>query len=333
MVLVTMGFLAIIFYVARQTVIALETQEQDHLDGIKHSYHGSLRKIEDLRLEKKRLEEQAEQTFTLFEMTREITKNFNLEEAFQKFKQKLGENVYFEDCQFFESSTSDLENLKISSDYLLFSLHSKERKLGLLAIRWLWPQDKEKVLILTHQFALALRRITLYEQVEQLALTDSLTDVHTRRYFWERFEEELRRAQKRKMQLSFLMLDVDNFKKFNDQYGHMTGDRILNKIGSVIKESVREIDIAGRYGGEEFSVVLPDTGVDGAKFVAERIRTAVENTLIKAYDHVLKVSISIGIATFPKDAKEPQSLVEKADMALYRAKEIGRNCTYAFGSE
>ncbi len=330
MFLAALVFLALLFYVVRSTISALHQDQLDELDRIKESHNQSLRRLEDLRLEKKKLQKQAEDIFTLYEITKEITKNFNFEEAFDRFRQKLNASVYFEDCQFFEPLALESSQQTISADHQLFSLHSKERKLGLLAIKGLLPQDQEKVIILTHQFALALRRIKLYEQVENLALTDSLTQVHTRRYFMERFEEELKRAHKRKMQLSYLLIDVDHFKSFNDQYGHLTGDQILQQIGVRIKENIREIDIAGRYGGEEFCVVLPDTGSDGAQFVAERIRSATADRPIRAYDNDLTITISIGVATFPKDAKEPQELTEKADAALYRAKEAGRNKVVAY---
>ncbi|OGX31327.1 MAG: hypothetical protein A2787_02175 [Omnitrophica WOR_2 bacterium RIFCSPHIGHO2_01_FULL_48_9] len=141
----------------------------------------------------------------------------------------------------------------------------------------------------------------------------------------ERFEEELKRAHNRKTPLSLLMIDVDYFKRFNDQYGHMVGDQILHKIGMIIKENIRGIDIVGRYGGEEFVVVLPDTDRKGAGFVAERIRSATEATQIQAYDTVVSVTISIGLTVFPDDAESLSQLIEKADQSLYQAKSTGRN--------
>ena len=186
-------------------------------------------------------------------------------------------------------------------------------------------------MILGHQFALALRRVKLYEEIEELAVTDSLTGVHTRRYFIERFEEELKRSITRKIDLSLLMIDVDYFKTFNDKYGHLTGDQILHGVGKVIKDHIREIDIVGRFGGEEFCVVLPVTDRYGANFAAERIRSAVETTAIKAYDTTVRVTVSIGIATFPADGKTSAEVIDKADWALYRAKKKGRNCICAFG--
>jgi diguanylate cyclase (GGDEF)-like protein len=147
----------------------------------------------------------------------------------------------------------------------------------------------------------------------------------------ERFEEERNRALIHKTQLSFLMIDVDFFKNFNDQHGHLTGDQILREIATIVKGHIREIDIIGRYGGEEFCVVLPDTDAAGAGYVAERIRAAVESATIKAYDTTTKATLSIGISVYPQDGKKINELIDKADWALYRAKKEGRNRVCTFG--
>ena len=127
------------------------------------------------------------------------------------------------------------------------------------------------------------------------------------------------------------MVDIDFFKTYNDKYGHLTGDQILREIAGIIKDNIREIDIIGRYGGEEFCVVLPDTDNGGAGYVAERIRSAVEEATIKAYDTTVKATVSLGIAVYPQDGKEMTELIDKADWALYRAKKQGRNQICAFG--
>jgi len=127
------------------------------------------------------------------------------------------------------------------------------------------------------------------------------------------------------------MIDADHFKMVNDQYGHLTGDSVLKEIAHIIQEGVREIDIVGRFGGEEFCVVLPDTDLEGSCRVAERIRKAADLRSIKAYDKVLHITLSIGIAVYPSDGKLLGELMDKADWALYRAKSRGRNCVIAFG--
>ena len=127
------------------------------------------------------------------------------------------------------------------------------------------------------------------------------------------------------------MIDADHFKAVNDQYGHLTGDQVLKEISNIIQENVREIDIVGRFGGEEFCVILPDTELGGSQVVAERIRKSAQKRVIKAYDSSLHVTLSIGLAVYPSDGKVLEELMDKADWALYRAKSQGRNCVVAFG--
>jgi diguanylate cyclase (GGDEF)-like protein len=141
----------------------------------------------------------------------------------------------------------------------------------------------------------------------------------------EKLEEEINRSKKFKLSFSFLMVDVDNFKKINDNYGHLVGDVILRGVSKSIKDSTRQIDFMGRYGGEELAVILTETDKEESLVIAERIRQAVESNKIAAYDESLNVTISIGISLFPADATEVLSLIDKADQALYQAKQSGRN--------
>jgi diguanylate cyclase (GGDEF)-like protein len=270
-------------------------------------------------------------------MTKEITGHSNEQEAFNIFRRKLKENVSIEDCQLAQdigespSQGGDFKGGLLPSEYTAFILKSKEKKLGVLLYKGLEPKDKEKFAILAHQFALALRRLKLYKDIETLAITDGLTGVYTRRYFLERFDEEIKRSSLRKSNLSFLMIDADHFKAVNDQHGHLTGDLVLKEISNIIQENVREIDIVGRFGGEEFCVILPDTDLEGSRVVAERIRKSAHKRTIKAYDSTLRVTLSIGLAVYPSDGKLLEELMDKADWALYRAKSQGRNCVVAFG--
>lgn len=281
--------------------------------------------------EKVKLQNEALEIFTLYEITKEITKSLNEKEAFEIFKKKLHEHVLFKECRFLDPFSDEVKDLRKLDDYFVFTLKSKKMRIGYLAVEGVSERDKEKVMILGHQFALALRRVHLYQEIEQIAITDSLTEVHTRRHTMERFAEELKRSKARKINMSFLMIDVDYFKKFNDRYGHLTGDQILREVGLLIIENIREIDIAGRYGGEEFCVILPDTDRQGAQYAAERIRAAAENAHIKAYDTKVRVTVSIGTSTYPLDGKKIDELIDKADWALYRSKKLGRNIVCSFG--
>jgi len=281
---------------------------------------------------KMELESEAIETFDLYEMTKEIVYSLSEEEAFKIFKSKLQEHISFQECRFISPTVEDIKKVKQDKEYFLFSLKGKKERMGYLIIKGVSPEDKDKVIILSQQFALALRRVKLYNQIGKIAITDSLTGVSTRRYLLERFEEELKRSISRTIKMSFVLLDVDYFKSYNDNYGHLTGDQILREIGSIIMENIREIDVVGRYGGEEFCVVLPETDREGAYYAAERIRVGVEKTLIKAYDTNFTVTISAGTSTFPEDSSDSAELIDKADGALYRAKKLGRNKVCSFPS-
>lgn len=324
-------FVGAVIYGLKKVSYSLEFAADEATSQVINRHEDLLEKRNQILQERSQLEHSAREIFILYEMTREITKKLNEEEAFEIFKEKLKENIVFEDCQFIDALSSEHEIHILSERHFVFPLQEKNRKLGYLVVKGLSAKDKDKLAILGHQFALALRRVKLYQEIEESAITDSLTGVHTRRYFLERFEEELKRSITRKINLSFLMIDVDHFKSFNDKYGHLVGDQILRTIGGIVKDNIREIDIVGRYGGEELTVVLPDTDQDGAQFAAERIRSAVAGENIKAYDANVKVTVSIGVSTFPSDGKLVAELIDKADWALYRAKKKGRNCICTFG--
>lgn len=160
--------------------------------------------------------------------------------------------------------------------------------------------------------------------LEKIAKTDGLTGVYNHKHIHEILENEFKRAKRYRKKLSVLMIDIDYFKNVNDNYGHQIGDRILVNISEIIKRTVRETDVVGRYGGEEFIAVCCETDVEGAYILAERIRTNIEK--LKFTENNLSVTVSIGLAELNEE-KEPKKLVEKADKLLYEAKKSGRNRT------
>ncbi len=169
------------------------------------------------------------------------------------------------------------------------------------------------------------------QQLYQLATTDSLTRLVNRRYFMERLSTEFSRAKRFNRRLGYLICDIDHFKHVNDTYGHSVGDRVLKQVSAILASTVRSIDTAGRYGGEEFVLLLPETAIEGVLFVAEKIRRTVEEFDFTPEDPnepngPAHITISLGAATYPEVMVEtPEELIELADQALYRAKEAGRN--------
>lgn len=170
-------------------------------------------------------------------------------------------------------------------------------------------------------------------RLEKEAITDGLTGLFNHRHFYNRLEFEINRAARANSPLSVLILDVDNFKQYNDKYGHPKGDEVLRRCSAAIRESVRGIDIAARYGGEEFAVILAETDKKGAIVAAENIRRAIEAQKFSdgEGDVPHNVTVSIGVSSYPADTKEMNDLVKKADDALYTAKREGKNRVCAHG--
>lgn len=186
----------------------------------------------------------------------------------------------------------------------------------------------EQILVLERlalQIAMPIENSRLYVGVEQRARVDELTGLFNRRHFEERFREEIERHARHNNILSFLMLDLDSFKTYNDMYGHPSGDQVLNKIGKIIKSSIRGTDQAFRYGGDEFVVILPETTVDDAYMVAERTRQRI-GAAMEAQG--IAVTCSGGLASYPADGMMYGELVTMADTALYYAKSTGGNRIY-----
>jgi len=165
------------------------------------------------------------------------------------------------------------------------------------------------------------------KELQQLAITDGLTGLFNYRYFRSQLDHELERARRHNLELSLIMIDIDFFKSYNDTNGHPAGDVVLKIIADAVRENIRKIDIPCRYGGEEFILILPDTGKTAAVVVAEKIRDLIEKMPFKNQEKQPngKLTISIGVATFPEDGATSNELVENVDANLYKAKQSGRN--------
>ena len=214
----------------------------------------------------------------------------------------------------------------------------KVKGLQMGALDYVTKPFDEAELIARVNIHLKLRE--LYQEVQEqnrllqeMANRDGLTGLYNHRYFHEQLSQDFLRARRYHETISCVLLDIDFFKKFNDTYGHQTGDVVLRALSEVIERSIRESDLAARYGGEEFALIMYHTDKAAATEAAERLRQMVEDHEVKDNGNVLHVTISVGVATFPHekihDAKE---LIEFADQALYKAKENGRNRVEAYES-
>lgn len=172
-------------------------------------------------------------------------------------------------------------------------------------------------------------RDILVDKLQYLSRIDDLTGLLNRRALIERLEDEVRRTQRYKTNLSIIICDLDYFKGINDTYGHNAGDWVLQIVSNLLKKSLRNTDIVGRYGGDEFLLILPETSTQGAEEIAERIRLTVEDFDLQIVDkEPIKTTLSLGIAEFNVDKEDINDLIKRADNALYRAKGKGRNMIY-----
>ena len=188
-------------------------------------------------------------------------------------------------------------------------------------------KDLEFMTSLSNQAAIAIDNAKLYE----LATKDGLTKLYIYRHFYTLLENEIRRCSRYKHKMSLLMLDIDNFKRVNDTYGHLVGDQILRELSNEISQTVRKIDIPARYGGEEFIVILPETTKEDAVIIAERLRNNISKIQVKAKeDVIISPTTSIGVCQYPMDGEDAKTLINSADTALYHSKNNGKNVVSIF---
>ncbi|MDP3804174.1 MAG: sensor domain-containing diguanylate cyclase [Candidatus Omnitrophota bacterium] len=189
-----------------------------------------------------------------------------------------------------------------------------------------YSQDDLRLLdIIADLSAVSIQNARLYSKTEDLSRKDGVTGLVVRRYFLERFEEEVRRAAINNGMLSILILDIDHFKNYNDKYGHAAGDLVLRHLAKTLDALVREGDIVARYGGEEMILLLCGRGKKEANLAAEEIRKTVKNKPLVLRRHTANITVSIGLAAYPEDAMREEELIKIADKRLYKAKDGGRD--------
>lgn len=220
-----------------------------------------------------------------------------------------------------------------SEDFVVVPLRARDKTIGLIVAdniftrRSITKDDIRILMMFANQAGMAIENSQLYERTLVRAHKDALTELWNHGYFQHVFDEELRRAREHVSYLSFIILDIDNFKNYNDTWGHQKGDEILSKISRIITDSSRKIDFVCRYGGEEFAIILPNGSKKDAMVIAERIRSNIQQYHFEAQGGhpAQNITVSIGVASFPEDGTNKAELIGAADEALYKAKRDGKN--------
>ncbi|MEZ0535813.1 diguanylate cyclase [Caldicellulosiruptoraceae bacterium PP1] len=228
-------------------------------------------------------------------------------------------------------------NNRSTKSFMYASISTKTDKYGIILLEQIFEDifSDDNLRFLTAiaaQISVALENSSLYQQMRSMAMVDGLTGAYNRIFLFETLEKEMELSDGN-FPISIAMFDVDNFKKLNDTYGHLFGDKVLQTIVRIIKDRLRKDDIVARYGGEEFIIVFNHLDTQNTYKVVERIRTAIENEIIEDNLIQTKVTVSFGIATYPNNANTIRDLIKCADIALYSAKRSGKNCTKIFESE
>jgi diguanylate cyclase (GGDEF)-like protein len=223
---------------------------------------------------------------------------------------------------------------------ILVPIQAKGRPIGLLVVESGAPavdrDQREFLLTLANQSGLAIENANLYARTLQLSITDGLTGIYNYRHFCERLEMEILRSRRYDVPLGLLLIDIDRFKSFNDRFGHLLGDEVLKAVARIIRSNTREIDVVARYGGEEFCLILQEIGEDEIGAYAERVRLAVATVRVQVPGADQQgVTVSIGAAVSKGGVPDAHEFIRRADAALYRAKDDGRDrvCVWSATAE
>jgi GGDEF domain-containing protein len=298
-------------YISRKTYAAKRALPLENLKQAGKILQGLKGEDAKLNGELRKLDETVSEIVNLYEITKAMSGTLLFGDIFQLFSEFLKKNFKFMSCKLIlidhakagagrvykieaprngaypEKTTvakqelideeilnevSKAKKVVFYEDFIAIPLTSQNEIIGVLSVEGLNDEALEKFLIVSRQFSLEIEKVRLYETVQQLAITDGLTGVFVRRYFLDMLKEELERSLRHHFRLSFLMIDMDHFKECNDRSGHLVGDVILKDVARMMKKNIREIDIIGRYGGEEFALLLPETDKNSAAIAAERLR-------------------------------------------------------------
>jgi len=301
---------------------------------LEHRQRELIKKYKSARRKAKKLENEINSFSNLYELSKEIEQVLTSEELARISLESLSLRANLSKLAFYRKTPegyivqktknvtertalkwlNELDNGELKT----FRLKAGKKDLGMIVCRGrIYEKQLKETTVLINQINLGYEKTILYEQVKKLSRTDGLTGLHLRKYFMERFSEEIKRAKREHYKVAFIMADLDNFKNYNDSYGHPMGDKLLEKVADIIKNNIYSSDFAGRYGGEEFCIYMPKAELGGTAKKASKIRALIEETT--------PITISMGIAYYPDDGITPEDLIKSSDKFLYKAKETGKN--------
>ena len=222
--------------------------------------------------------------------------------------------------------------------FLGIPLILRDEVIGVLSVQATQPNayDSKQIRLvetIAQQTSIAMDNAKLFEKTQEMAITDSLTGLFNRRYYYVILDNEIERAKRYQSPLSLIMIDIDHFKQVNDKFGHLAGDEVLQSVSEMSKKLLRQIDTMFRYGGEEFIIILPETNQEEALNVAERIRSTIAETEIKIKKGSVMLTVSIGVSEYGENHLAPNEFIESVDRAMYDAKKAGRNCVRVFSKD
>lgn len=259
------------------------------------------------------------------------------------FNRLSGESLVAEQVTISQMGNNGVADSLTNDRDILNSYHSAllttgDKVLGMLAIANSFSdafenEDMTIFSIIARHSSVAINNTFLDKKLRELSVTDGLTGLYVYRYFNDALEREISRAGRYKQGFSLIMMDLDGFKAINDTFGHLQGDAVLKEVAGILKKICREVDIVARYGGEEFAVILPETDLDGAYILADRIRAVIKNYTFGAKDKLITLTASLGLAGYPEDATAKTELIKEVDRALYKAKANGRDCVCRVSKE
>jgi len=270
-------------------------------------------KKEELNIKEKLSDKEAKlnEYFSFYEIAKKLSSILNKNDLFNIFIEEVKLFDFVKDAKILNTQQIGYFSFPITKqEFINFKIDEKHF---------------DYIANLVNLLKLCIERIELYSRLEELSIIDGLTGIYNKRYFLKRFSEEFERAEKFKLNFSLLIIDIDDFKKINDTFGHIVGDGVLKEVSKRIKNNIRSIDFVCRFGGDEFIAIFPETGKINAVSAAERLSLAISLQPFKIFNDIINITVSIGIGSYPENTLYQDVLIELVDKALYKAKFSGKN--------